>query len=133
MSALNTDLRRREFLRGLSAAGIVGLAPLSWACRGGDTLQAALSEFFVDRSAAGIVGRVYLNDSPDERDPEKLVALIAGDSRAAWEALSNDREALYGELRRRHRADFALGKVTSLDGWLLSLTEARLCALAGLA
>ena len=132
MNTSSTEMRRREFLRGMGVAGIGCLAPVSWACGGGDTLQTALAEFFVDASAAGSVGRAYLNSAPGERDPQQLVALIAGDDRAAWEALLPDRQALYSELRRRHHDDFAYDRVAALDGWLLSLTEARLYALAGL-
>ena len=132
MSASSTHIGRREFLRWLSAAGIGCLAPVSLACGSGDALESALREFFVDRRAAGIVGRVYLNSTPEENDPQRLVSLIARDTRDILEALLHDREALHAELRRRHRGDFARGDVALLDGWLLSLTEARLCALAGL-
>jgi hypothetical protein len=132
MSASSTDMPRREFMCSVYATGIACLAASSWACFGADTLRAAFAEFFVDRRAAGIVGRVYLHLTPNEGDPEQLVALIAGDSRAVWEALLPDRVALFRELRRKHRDDLKRGDTTLLDGWILSSTEARLYALASI-
>jgi len=34
------------------------------------------------------------------------------------------------QLAARVREDFAAGRIVMLDGWMLSATEARLCALA---
>jgi len=126
-------LGRREFLRGLCAAGVAGLAPLSWSCHRGVAPKAALAGFFDDRRSAAIVGRVYLNAQPEAVDADELVASIVDDSDRAhrdWNALWRDPDAMREALRERHREDLARGDVVDVDGWLLSLTEARLCALA---
>ena len=91
MNASSTNMARREFLCRAYAAGIACLTAGSWACFGADNLRTAFAEFFVNRHAAGIVGRVYLHLTPNEGDPEQLVALIAGDFRADWDALLPDR------------------------------------------
>jgi hypothetical protein len=66
-------------------------------------------------------------------------ALRPGPSRAAWLgelARTLPAEARRGEaelveaLRLQAMADFRAGRVVSLDGWRVSLTEARICAAA---
>jgi hypothetical protein len=130
---MEVDLRRRDFLRGASAAAVVGLvAPIlssPMACSRGDPLLAALGDFFDDRDAARIVGRIYLNQEPGERDARLLVERLAGPALEDWESLSRrDLPALRSALRARHREDLRTGNIVSLDGWQLSRTEARLYA-----
>ena len=128
-------MQRREFLMALGASGaalIAGLGTGLLACAGAGSLRSALSEFYSDRAAARIVGQIYLNLAADENDPERLVALIAGEQLAEWQSLAGDRDALYRAVRARHRSDFENGNTASIDGWLLSRTEARLCALVAL-
>jgi hypothetical protein len=64
------------------------------------------------------LGRAYLRRYPDEASQGRLAGLVPSDP----------------VLRaRRVRADFAAGRVVSLDGWVLSRTECRYCALHALA
>ena len=44
----------------------------------------------------------------------------------------HDRATLRARLRSRISQDFAEGKVTVVDGWMLSLVEAQACAIAHL-
>lgn len=122
-------LERRAFLRALvelAAAG-VWLGPLAACAR--DPLREQLGAFYAEREAAAALGRLYLEANPGESDPELLMERLAG----GIERPRSDAAALARHLRARHRADFEHGRLTSLDGWLLSQTEARLCALAALA
>jgi hypothetical protein len=77
--------------------------------------------------SARAIGRAYLA----ARAPRASVQEVAGrlwppglDPRGTGQA---------GELRQalleRFRADFAAGRIVSVDGWVLSETEAQLCAL----
>jgi hypothetical protein len=63
-----------------------------------------------------------------------LLDLIAADGSGGQAALS---ESADDELRvlldHKMRRDFADEKVVQLQGWILSVTEARLCALMALA
>lgn len=72
------------------------------------------------RAAARRVGRAYLRRHPAEAD----VALL----RAALAADLGDPE----RLRARVRGDFEREAVVRVQGWVLSRTEARLCALEAL-
>jgi hypothetical protein len=81
-----------------------------------------------DEAGARRVGLAYLSQSPEERDRQVLVdLLIAG---VVWPSLAGaDVRTL---IDARVRRDFASGDVVQLQGWMLSHTEARLCALAAL-
>ena len=129
---------RREFLAGVggaAAAGLIGpglgLVPLG--CAADPGLERALVALLSDPAGSAAVGREWLAQAPGETDAEQLVEALAGERRAAWRALANgDADALRRAVRERHVEDFAAGRVTSVRGWVLSQTEARLCALAEL-
>jgi hypothetical protein len=88
---------------------------------------------FRDREAAASIGRVYLRQRPEEHNEERMLALLMGDASPASTGERLDEAALHAALRRRLREDFACGRTVWVDGWLLSATEARLCALAAMA
>ena len=113
-------MRRREFLSvsALLAASSLGPRPsrasdaAPWSARGSDS--------------AAHIGRAYLAKHEDERDVDVLRAHL-GDlvSQSGGDGLAERAGA-------RIREDFATGRTVQVDGWLLSRTEARLCALAAL-
>lgn len=122
-------MTRRGFLALLTAPVLAGAA----ACTGSATLRAALAGFFGDRSSARALGAEYLRLFPNEDDDTRLVRRLAGGRRreSEWEQLAAaDPDALFARVRECHRDDFAAGRTVSLRGWVLSETEARLCALA---
>lgn len=101
------------------------------ACFGSSSLRAALAGFFEDRKSAASVGEEYLRLHPSEDDGAQLVRRLAAGSEAEWERLAASDPAAFREsVRARHREDFAAGRTVTLRGWVLSETEARLCALA---
>lgn len=93
-------------------------------------LRDRLAGLLEHRDSAWIVGREYLRATPSEATPPVLAYLIA-------ERLPLERRALVSatdeELRRLLAAsvvaDFEEGRTVEIDGWVLSATEARLCAL----
>ena len=111
---------RREFVVGLGAVAC-GLM----AC--GDPGVPLAIEADLPK-AAQRVGKVYLRAHRGERG--RLEELIFAGSR--WEAVSERG----GDVVRRLLAaqiheDFREGRTVSVAGWVLSVTEARLCALLG--
>ena len=131
------DEDRRRFLAGAGGA-VLGLAasPLLVSlsgCGPSDALAAALAGFYADRESARTVGVAFLERFPDEDDLANLVRQLARSAveEERWAALAgSDPAALPELLRARHRADFGAGRVVLLNGWVLSQTEVRLCALA---
>jgi len=130
-------LRRREFLQRLGTGALSALAlsgaasaPLSCA-RSGDPLLDVLSTLFDDPESARAVGAAYLEQAPAEADREQLLARLTGGRVAAYRELAvADPAALLKRVRVQHRDDFEAGRVASVRGWTLSLTEARVCAAA---
>ena len=123
-----SGIGRRTLLQsGLLAPLALGIAGLTPRRAGAQGPAARLVGIFRHQESARAVGRAYLRLAPEEADPARLLALIhPGDAAALAEA----------ELRRavaaRQREDFACRRTVLLDGWVLSRTEARLCALAEL-
>ena len=84
-------------------------------------------------ASAAAVGRAYLADHPDEADRDRLAAQLGAGLRCQdCDPARSDTARLRAGLARQLRADFGQSRVVRVDGWVLSLTEARLCALAAL-
>jgi hypothetical protein len=135
-----TLLDRRQLLAGGSAL-ISGffLGPLDWL---GDrqqrpgleaTVGQQLGSFLRHRESARHVGRAYLEVQPREADVPRLVVAILGDLATRLPHREIPGGTLARLLDERIRHDFAEGWLVSVGGWMLSRTEARLCALAELA
>ena len=132
---MSLRVSRRTVLAGL-AAGIVGAAiglRLYWP--GGSVTREArrLADMLRHRDSAARLGRLYLDEKPREADTTLLVTLIGAARGPALPPPSPATdEALRADLEDRIRNDFTYGNTVAVDGWLLSLTEARLCALVSL-
>jgi hypothetical protein len=132
------EISRREFLALAAAASAALLAaqwpgaPMPWAHRH-DLLIARLLGVFQHSESAGVVGQEYLRAYPDEANARRLTdtigAAVPGGAAAILGASSAELRAL---LDRATRADFAAERVVTIQGWILSATEARLYALAAL-
>jgi len=81
-----------------------------------------------DGESARAVGRAYLLQEPAEADVTHLMALLDPVGVAA----RGEAELLRQTIAARHRNDFGCGRTVILDGWILSRTEVRLCALAAI-
>lgn len=131
-------IRRRELLLGAVGLGALALLrPLaSWlpALEGRSGVDAArLAGLLARQECAHVVGREYLRAVPEEGREDVLVAGII----ARFPSEHRDFRTLTdGQLREwmllAARGDFADGGTVDLHGWVLSVTEARLCALATL-
>ena len=136
-----SSVSRRGFVAAtIAAAALPLLSSVPWLARASDTfstprarLSAQLAEILAARSSAAVVGLAYLDVCPAERHPDLLGDLIAADldiGGLPLQSVGAERiRALAGEQVQR---DFALGRTVEIDGWVLSRTEARLCALAAL-
>ena len=125
MNILKTD--RRSLLRGSLLGAAVLL--LAWQVRPAGL--AARPHQLVRREHAGMiaVGRAYLDLAPEESDAARLRQLPhlpAEVSALTLPGRERDRLAL------RQSEDFRTGEAVLVQRWLLSRTDARLCALAAL-
>jgi hypothetical protein len=125
--------RRRLLL--LFGAIIAAFGGWWWSRRGGlDTAAARLVATIGPRDSAAIVGAAALRSLPAGSTAEHLVLAVAqalGLDPAALPAMAV--AELGGALRARVRAEHLAGDTLSVAGWELSLTEARIYALAALA
>jgi hypothetical protein len=112
----------------LGARRLLAAVPRAWPA---PPLAARLAALFSAPESAAILGRAYLAEAPAEADPDGLVARILPES-SARELAALDGERLRALVAERQRGDFAAGRTFVLDGWVLSRTELRLCALAAL-
>jgi hypothetical protein len=124
-------LERRRFLQ-ITAAGVVaGLTTTAWA---GD---AAADVSALDRpelltmlgpERVRELGTRYRAETPNENTAGSLRAAISRTERRTLLLRWTPR----GSLENQIENDFAAGRTVLIDGWVLSATEARQCALFSL-
>lgn len=137
---MNLRINRRQLLRMLAGyVSAVGLASRSDAA---DRYQSQalmpdaredLIEIFPRRESAVLIGREYLRLAPQEAHAKRLLDLI-GSPGPPWAMPSSGRiqPAMAQWLYEKQRGDFTQGRTVLIQGWMLSRTEARLCALISL-
>jgi hypothetical protein len=123
-------MKRRQFI-GMAAAGAAGLA---WpvAARDGEHLRLTtlahphLLDVLRDERVVCDLGRRYRKSVPAENSAHALAQAILADPPATATTRLNAR------VNHQVQRDFAEGRTVTLNGWVLSVTEARQCALYSL-
>jgi len=112
---------RRQFLR-LSAAGTAAVALVACARDDADDARLAQPALLAVLGADVVrdLGLRYRRETPSENDQARLRAAIGASHRTQ------------ASLEELIKADFAEGRTVVVNGWLLSATEARQCALYSL-
>ena len=121
-------LNRRDALKyGLSAAAVAAVG-LVYRLSSDRRRSTDIFDELAEVSGLCTVGRTYLQRFPEEADESTLIALLlAGGSKGL-----DLRGGSTTEVRQRIRQDFVEDDVVTVDGWILSRTEARLYAGAAL-
>jgi hypothetical protein len=134
-----STVKRRQVLRSAAvivAAAWFGRLVRSWSPSSapGEPDSARLVRLLTQTDSARVIGREYLRLVPEERDPTVLASLVAGrladDPRVM--STATDTQLRWLLLNSTCR-DFAEELTVTLEGWMLSRTEARLYGLAALA
>lgn len=84
-----------------------------------------LAQMF-DRETLRRIGVGYRNTHPEEDGVAQLTNLLGSAARTDSQ-VSADKQSR--QLQRQVEDDFTNGRITMVDGWVLSVTEARQCAL----
>jgi hypothetical protein len=131
-------MQRRRFLAWFAAAGALwpGGPGRTWtglvrgrAPRTADRLAAVFSR----PASAAAVGRAYLAAHPGEAGVDRLAGeLETVLRRSGCEPAHADLATLRVATAQQIKEDFAQSRVVQVEGWVLSLSEARLCGLAAL-
>ena len=134
-----TDTSRRRFLATALGSGLLPLLRTrrGWAVslepHGDRPLEQRLVDMLNHRRSAHRIGSIYLGNTPGEANARVLTDLIVTDIFDRQEDLH---QMTLDDIRKRFqdrtRQDFAAGRVVRLEGWLIAVTEARLCALSAL-
>ena len=125
---------RRQFLRELACIGAVVSFPAVASSRTAtispiESLALRLPEALKHSASAKVLGQRYLELTPREANVKTLAALIGRTPENTARLLHAGRNQLRTLLVAQQRLDFGSGRTVSMDGWILSETEARLCAL----
>lgn len=128
---------RRAFLVGLLSLGAAALPSISAASQKcltngifGYSPSALLAQTLQNRESASVVGRAYLagiSRVPGVEELEQLILSSAGISAKEVQSMGHDK--LHEQLLRRVQLDFREHQTVKVNGWVLSVTEARLAAL----
>lgn len=124
-----STLSRRQFLKAGSISALLLAIPglESWAAPPLQQEVLPHPELLVilgDPERVCELGRCYRSSVPNERTRKALSAALHQE----FPAGSPSRR----HLQERIRDEFAMGRTVQLDGWVLSVTEARQCALYSL-
>ncbi|MEP6595312.1 MAG: hypothetical protein ABJA71_05165 [Ginsengibacter sp.] len=125
-------MKRRDFIH-LSAFTAAAISfPLLHSCNQSTENEIAkpvfLSRLF-DEKAINDAGRAYIKKTPLENDKNKLIQLLSNDSEMLKSSIQ---KAIYQYLDQKVKQDFETGNTILVKGWVLSITEARQCALYSL-
>jgi hypothetical protein len=122
-------MQRRVFIQlsGYTAAALA--LPFTNGCVAKPMDAKAQPLFFshlVDAKTIIEAGRAYRKANKNEDDENKLTALLLATSGLS---ASNDDKTIRTMLDSSVNSDFKSGRIIMVNGWVLSLTEARQCAL----
>jgi hypothetical protein len=85
-----------------------------------------------DEKGLKMIGEAYIKKVPAENSEEAILSALYHDDRTGKLASLADEDKIYQQLATRIEADFRSNNTLILDGWILSATEARQCALFSL-
>jgi len=133
------QVNRRDFLSTLLGTSVLLiLQPFRTVARMGssdcpETIAEQLSNFFIHKQSAEMIGREYVTLRPNESARTLLNELIRSFELHRFSMSGRiDTKELRNFLAIKQRQDFELSRIVNIKGWILSETEARLCALAAL-
>lgn len=123
-------MKRRNFLV-FSALGITAVATPIWFYKYRSLsydeliLEPEYLSYILDGQSIYAIGSLYREQTPGESSEGELLSLIPG-----RDGTSDD--ALLAEIRKDIVIEYRNGDTICIDGWILSRTEARQCALFSL-
>lgn len=128
-------MQRRTFLKIVGIGGAVGL-PLASCQRVGTVAEVLHMPAFLSgvcdektlRAIGVAFGKLYPETYVADHIKKELLAVVSLDQSPS----AIDPSALASSLAGKVEADFNEGRIITIDGWVLSVTEAKQCALYSL-
>ncbi len=125
-------MERKDFIMLSAYTAAALMMPFSQGCSASATDKAisepAFLSHILDVKNIRATGEAYLKQSPAENDKSKLMGLLMSD--VALKGAST--ESIHSFFDKKSQQDFEKGDTTVVNGWILSVTEARQCALFAL-
>ena len=127
-------MQRRQFLQLTAMGGTVILVtgvscsqrhPVSYDILGKPEALAQIC----DLKTLKEIGMAYRGQTASETDADKLSALLLTDSTGNPVSSASDQSFIQTLLSKKIDWDFETGNIVIVKGWILSVTEARQCAL----
>ena len=96
-------------------------------------LQHKLVGLFHDKESARIIGMEYLNSTPEESHHKLLIEKIFSNSDARHKIQTESSpDRIRNILVKKIRENYEHGRIIYLNDWIISVTEARISALAAI-
>jgi hypothetical protein len=126
-------MKRRDFIR-LSAystalLGVPFIAGCHYKPSHAALLQPTFLVHIMDRKSLLVTGQQYLKQVPAENSGDKLEKILLDNPALPGSA---DAQTMQAYFTKKTADDFANKQTVVVDGWVLSATEARQCALFAL-
>lgn len=127
-------ITRRKLLQWGAALCCLALAPRSWSrVAVKDSIEQEIARriagLFAHPGSAREIGREYLRLAPSDNDIAVLVRKVIPDTGKIKSLSTTGKESLRQYIANASREDFQQGRMVSVNGWMLSQTELRLCAI----
>ena len=122
---------RRTFLAVLLGVTAATLLPPTAPADGGAPPPTWILPLVGDRDATARIGGAYLRDHPQERDTAYLAARLR-DALGNATDVHGDASVPLAAAEKMIQDEYRDARVVDVDGWILSISEARLYALAAL-
>ena len=122
-------MRRKKFIL-LTGLGISAITLPTWYYNyreleyDSSLMDPELLSHFLDSKSIDEIGKLYLKQVPDENSERKLISLLRNST-------SSDINNIQ-IVEQQITDDFKSGETMMINGWVLSKTEARQCALFSL-
>ena len=130
-------MKRRTFVK-LATATTVALYLPGLSCRSKESgfvtilSQPNFLQHICDAKTLHEIGEAYQHQAKEEDNKTTLVKLLSTDSEGKPIDESADSSSVAAMLDQKIQMDFDQDKTVVVDGWVLSVTEARQCALYSL-
>ncbi len=130
------DTSRRTFLKVIGTTAAVGLLPIYLVGCSKVDINTAGAQMMAELDHIDIaseIGAMYIEQTADLQSAtyEQIAQIML--NKLALTISKKDLTALSARLREQVNQDFISENVVIIDGWMLSNTEATLCALASVA
>lgn len=123
-------MERRKFIL-LATSGVTTMVIPIGFCNCSDTkydstiAKPILLSSIWDTQTITEIGELYQKQYPNENTEQKLIELLSED-------ISISGNEIPASITTRIEEDFKTDKIVTIDGWILSVTEGRQCALFSL-